>query len=46
MKKENQTPNVEFGSEFGDINAAKHYEVPLMNNEKKHKNKEEKVKQK
>ena len=38
MKKENQTPNVEFGSEFGDINAAKHYEVPFINNKKKQNN--------
>lgn len=38
MKKENQTPNVEFGSEFGDINAAKHYDAPFVNNEKKQKN--------
>lgn len=35
MKNKKQTPNVEFGSEFGDINAAKHYEVPLMNSVKK-----------
>lgn len=39
MKNQKQTPNVEFGSEFGDINAAKHYEVPLMNSEKKQGNK-------
>lgn len=38
MKKEKQTQNVEFGSEFGDINAAKHFEVPL-NSEKKQQSK-------
>lgn len=46
MKKQKQTPNVEFGSEFGDINAAKHYEVPFMNNEKKQNNRKKKDKQK
>jgi hypothetical protein len=46
MKKKNQTPNVEFGSEFGDINAAKHYEVPLMNKDKKHVSKKKQNKKK
>jgi hypothetical protein len=40
--KKNQTGNeeiahVEFGNEFGDINAAKHYEIPFMNQDKKKK---------
>ena len=30
-KKQNETANVEFGMEFGDINASKLYEVPFMN---------------
>jgi hypothetical protein len=44
MKKQKSTPNVEFGSEFGDINAAKHYEVPHMNAEKKKDRKKDKKK--
>lgn len=46
MKKQKPTPNVEFGSEFGDINAAKHYEVPLMNTEKKKDKKKKQDKKK
>ena len=29
--------NVEFGMEFGDINASKLYEIPFMNEEKSKK---------
>nr|WP_295970204.1 hypothetical protein [uncultured Bacillus sp.] len=29
---------VEFGMEFGDLNAAKYYEIPFMNEKKKRKN--------
>jgi hypothetical protein len=32
--KQNQTANVEFGMEFGDINASKLYEIPFNNEEK------------
>lgn len=31
--------NVEFGMEFGDLNASKLYEVPFMNKEKSSKKK-------
>ena len=30
-KKQNETVNVEFGMEFGDMNASKLYEIPFMN---------------
>ena len=33
-KKQNETANVEFGMEFGDINASKLYEIPFINEEK------------
>ena len=40
-KQNNQnTSNVEFGMEFGDLNASKQYEIPFMNkknNQKKNK---------
>ena len=36
-KKQNQTVNVEFGMEVGDINASKLYEIPFMNGEKSKK---------
>jgi hypothetical protein len=36
-KKQNETVNVEFGMEFGDINASKLYEIPFMNGEKSKK---------
>lgn len=32
--KNKENTNVEFGTEFGDINAAKQYEVPFMNQKK------------
>lgn len=32
--KQKQQANVEFGMEFGDINASKLYEIPAMNQEK------------
>ncbi|WP_180955653.1 MULTISPECIES: hypothetical protein [Bacillus] len=32
--KQAQQANVEFGSEFGDINASKIYEIPFMNDKK------------
>lgn len=40
MNKKNKTgkeeiAHVEFGNEFGDLNAAKHYEIPFMNQDKK-----------
>lgn len=38
--KRNNSANVEFGMEFGDINANKQFEIPFMNEEKgKKKNK-------
>ncbi|WP_338470002.1 hypothetical protein R4Z10_14450 [Niallia sp. XMNu-256] len=33
-KRPKQHANVEFGMEFGDINASKLYEIPAMNQEK------------
>lgn len=30
-KNHNKPTNVEFGHEFGDVNSAKLYEVPLIN---------------
>lgn len=41
-KQKKDSANVEFGIEFGDINAAKNYEVPFMNqkNNKKQEKKE------
>lgn len=33
-KKKRASANVEFGMEFGDINANKLYEIPFMNQEK------------
>lgn len=35
--KKSEMANVEFGMEFGDINASKMYEVPFMNEEEKTK---------
>jgi hypothetical protein len=32
--KNKENTNVEFGMEFGDINAAKQFEVPFMNQKK------------
>ncbi|WP_272914190.1 hypothetical protein [Bacillus dakarensis] len=34
--------NVEFGNEFGDMNAAKQYEVPASNQDHKKKSKKKK----
>jgi len=34
-----KSANVEFGMEFGDLNASKLYEVPFMNKEKSSKKK-------
>jgi hypothetical protein len=34
VNKGKQHANVEFGMEFGDMNASKLYEVPAMNQEK------------
>ncbi|MDZ5470518.1 hypothetical protein SM124_02030 [Bacillus sp. 31A1R] len=34
--------NVEFGIEFGDLNAAKNYEVPFMNQNANRKNNKKK----
>jgi hypothetical protein len=36
-KNQSETANVEFGMEFGDINANKLYEIPFMNQEKSKK---------
>lgn len=33
-KKQKQQTSVEFGMEFGDMNASKLYEVPAMNQDK------------
>jgi hypothetical protein len=33
--KNQKLANVEFGMEFGDINAGKQYEIPFMNKNKK-----------
>lgn len=35
--KQSDSSNVEFGMEFGDINANKLYELPFMNREKNKK---------
>ena len=41
-KKQNQSVNVEFGMEFGDMNASKLYEIPFMSgNSQKRKEKKE-----
>ncbi len=34
-KKEEAASRVEFGNEFGDLNAAKHHEIPFASKEKK-----------
>ncbi|WP_019153033.1 hypothetical protein [Robertmurraya massiliosenegalensis] len=34
-KKKKDASRVEFGNEFGDLNAAKNYEVPFASREKK-----------
>ncbi|WP_313801293.1 hypothetical protein [Cytobacillus sp.] len=39
QKKKTDAANVEFGHEFGDMNANKLYEIPFMNEEKKKKKK-------
>lgn len=36
-EQKNAAANVEFGNEFGDMNASKQYEIPFMNEEKKKK---------
>ncbi|KAF0816172.1 MULTISPECIES: hypothetical protein [unclassified Cytobacillus] len=35
--RQNGAQNVEFGMEFGDINAGKFYELPFMNRDKDQK---------
>lgn len=41
-KKQKQTVNVEFGMEFGDMNASKLYEIPFMSGDsQKRKEKKE-----
>ncbi|MBO0993463.1 hypothetical protein [Bacillus sp. SD088] len=42
-KKKDRKTNEEFGSEFGDINAAKYYEIPEITDKSK-KKKEDKSK--
>ncbi|WP_428908836.1 hypothetical protein [Niallia sp. Krafla_26] len=37
--KNQQNTNVEFGMEFGDMNASKLYEIPAMNQDKAKRNK-------
>jgi len=37
--KNKENANVEFGVEFGDLNAAKQYEIPFMNQKKDTKKK-------
>ncbi|MBU8877573.1 hypothetical protein BGM26_01040 [Bacillus sp. FJAT-29790] len=37
-KKQREVANVEFGIEFGGMNASKLYEIPFMNQEKSKKN--------
>lgn len=39
MKENKQNTNVEFGMEFGDMNASKLYEIPAMNQGKAKRNK-------
>lgn len=39
QEQKNDAANVEFGIEFGDMNAHKLYEIPFMNEEKKKKEK-------
>ncbi|MED3574537.1 hypothetical protein [Cytobacillus praedii] len=39
QKQKNAAANVEFGNEFGDMNASKQYEIPFMNEDKKKKKK-------
>ncbi len=34
LKNTKENINVEFGMEFGDMNASKLYEIPFMNQEK------------
>jgi hypothetical protein len=41
-KKKKDSANVEFGIEFGDLNNAKNYEVPFMNQDKQEEKKEKK----
>ena len=38
IQKGKPATNVEFGMEFGDINASKHYEIPFLNKEDSVKN--------
>jgi len=38
-KYKKESTNVEFGMEFGDLNASKLYEIPFMNQEKAKKKK-------
>jgi hypothetical protein len=38
-KEKKESLNVEFGMEFGDVNASKLFEIPFMNEEKTDKNK-------
>ncbi|PWW19476.1 hypothetical protein DFO73_12046 [Cytobacillus oceanisediminis] len=40
--KKSDSSNVEFGMEFGDINANKLYELPFMNHEKTKKKNDDK----
>ncbi|CAM3484195.1 hypothetical protein GCM10009865_31250 [Aeromicrobium ponti] len=40
--KQSNSSNVEFGMEFGDINANKLYELPFMNREKNKKKNDDK----
>jgi hypothetical protein len=40
--KQNDAQNVEFGMEFGDINAGKFYELPFMNRDKDQKKNKDK----
>ncbi|WNS76945.1 hypothetical protein RRV45_08170 [Bacillus sp. DTU_2020_1000418_1_SI_GHA_SEK_038] len=37
-KEKQKNANVEFGIEFGDMNASKLYEVPFMSKDKEKKN--------
>ena len=37
-KEKQENANVEFGNEFGDINASKVYELPFMNEDQEKKN--------
>ncbi|WP_169787433.1 hypothetical protein [Sporosarcina globispora] len=40
--RQNDQANVEFGMEFGDINAGKLYELPFMSRDKDKKNNQDK----